>query len=121
MLYKLNVVNYSSSYPVEYLAGGSAQNSVRLVARLTSDHIQQQQGGEGNNHQHHHMLLPDPFPSYVIGKIGSDRTGIILRHLLAQDGVRTRYYKTHYSSSRTMGKKRGRRPEPNRAKVIRHL
>ncbi len=93
MLYKLNVVNYSSSYPVEYLAGGSAQNSVRLVARLTSDHIQQQQGGEGNNH--HHMLLPDPFPSYVIGKIGSDRTGIILRHLLTQDGVRTRYYKTH--------------------------
>ncbi|EFX83287.1 hypothetical protein DAPPUDRAFT_100541 [Daphnia pulex] len=57
------------NYPVEYVAGGSAQNTVRILCRL----------------------IKNQWPSYVIGKIAHDPAGIILQKLLAQDGVRTRY------------------------------
>ncbi|XP_046445560.1 adenosine kinase-like [Daphnia pulex] len=57
------------NYPVEYVAGGSAQNTVRILSRL----------------------IKNQWPSYVIGKIAHDPAGIILQKLLAQDGVITRY------------------------------
>nr|CAH0108166.1 unnamed protein product [Daphnia galeata] len=57
------------NYPVEYVAGGSAQNTVRILCRL----------------------IKNRWPSYVIGKIAHDPVGIILQKLLVQDGVGTRY------------------------------
>lgn len=56
------------SYPVEYVAGGSAQNTVRILCKL----------------------IKNQWPSYVIGKIAHDPVGVILQKLLAQDGVGTR-------------------------------
>ena len=62
------------SHQVEYVAGGSAQNTVRLVSRLTNE---KQHGGGPR--------------SFVVGKIGRDPLGEILQHLLEQDSVVTRY------------------------------
>lgn len=56
------------SYPVEYVAGGSAQNTLRILCRLVNN----------------------KWPSYVVAKIANDPVGIILQKLLAQDGVQTR-------------------------------
>lgn len=67
------------SYPVEYVAGGSAQNTVRLVSRLTKA-VEQEDHRPGSLG-----------PSYVLGKIATrDRIGTVLEHLLARDGVLTR-------------------------------
>lgn len=63
------------SHQVEYVAGGSAQNTVRLVSRLNNE-----KGSAGKQHGN----------SYVVGKIGRDRMGEILQNLLDRDSVVTR-------------------------------
>lgn len=56
------------SYPVEYVAGGSAQNTLRILCKL----------------------IHNRWPCFVMGTVGRDRIGTILQDLLAQDGVKTR-------------------------------
>ena len=70
------MINYAFvfSFQVEFVAGGSAQNTVRLVSRLTKK--------VGSEDKH--------LRSFVVGKIGCDRMGEILQNLLLQDGVETR-------------------------------
>ena len=62
----LVVICYRAS--VDYVAGGSAQNTVRILQRLL--------GTKSN--------------CYVLGKIARDDAGTILQDLLRQDGVGTR-------------------------------
>ena len=70
------MINYAFvfSCQVEFVAGGSAQNTVRLVSRLSK----KAESGDKRGR------------FFVVGKIGCDRMGEILQNLLIQDGVETR-------------------------------